>query len=95
MMNAESIKREIRDLKNAIPIKQDDLSVYDRARIYEEIFGSPELNAYKKAIAEGDEKSALDIYMQIPEDRAELFLHCYDLEVNYFDKLNAEENESG
>lgn len=93
-MNAESIRKEIKDLKNAIPLKQDDLSIYDRMQIYEEIFGSPELAAYKKAMAEGRQEDALNIYLQIPEDRAELFMNCYEWEVNYFDKLDAEVNES-
>jgi hypothetical protein len=93
-MNTESIKREIMDLKNSIPLKQDDLSIYDRMQIYEEIFGSPELAAYKKAMAEGRQEDALNIYRQIPEDRAELFMNCYELEVNYFDKIDAELKES-
>ena len=95
MMNAESIRKEIHDLKNAIPSKQDDLSIYDRMQIYEEIFGSTELAAYKKAMAEGRQEDALNIYMQIPEDRAELFMNCYEWDVNYFDKLDAELKESG
>ncbi|KAF5034113.1 hypothetical protein DSECCO2_599630 [anaerobic digester metagenome] len=93
-MNAESIRKEIHDLKNAIPSKQDDLSIYDRMQIYEEIFGSTELAAYKKAMAEGRQEDALNIYLQIPEDRAELFMNCYEWDVNYFDKLDAELKES-
>lgn len=92
-MIAESVRKEIHDFLNDIPLKQDDLSIYDRTQMYEEIFYSNEMKAYKKAMAEGRTKDALNLYLQIPEDRAELFLHCYECEVNFFDKLSDEVNE--
>lgn len=87
MMNAEQIKKEITILKKEIPIKQDDLTIYDRINLYEEIFASKEFQAYRKAMSEGREEEALNIYEQIPEDRKEIFTRLYDYQVNYFDKL--------
>jgi len=92
-MNPEQIKKEIMALKRDMKIKQKDVSIFDRIDMYEEIFASEEFKAYKKAITECDEKSALDIYETIPEDRKEIFLRLMDYEVNYFDKLNDERME--
>jgi hypothetical protein len=86
-MNAEQIKKEIIHLKKEIPIKQEDINLFERIDLYGDIFASEEFQAYKKAMSEGREEDALNIYQKVPEARKELFLKLYDYEVNYFDKL--------
>jgi len=86
-MNAEQIRKEIIHLKKEIPIKQEDINLFERIDLYGDIFASKEFQAYKKAMSEGREEDALNIYQKVPEARKELFLKLYDYEVNYFDKL--------
>jgi hypothetical protein len=86
-MNADRIRKEIEHLKKEIPIKQEDMDLFERIDFYTDIFASEEFRAYKNAKSEGSEEDALNIYQKVPEARKELFLKLYDYEVNYFDKL--------
>jgi len=86
-MNSNQIRKEIDSLRQQIPIKQMDLSVFERIDLYTEIMDSDEYQAYKYAMIEDREQDASDIYDSVPDDWKELFMHIYERNINYFDKL--------